>query len=721
MNEISAKLTNKSHRKIISSQEIKVALLVFLLAAFVRAAYLYDSSDNPTFFAPIVDSLTYDQMAKGLLKTGSLMHEFFWQPLFYPLFISLIYKLSNSSILAVKIVQALLGSVTSVLAYFLGKKLFSKTAGVLSGVFVALYMPLVFYDGELLATGWSAFWAVTLVLALIKTTERPNLCSCFALGLFAALSIITRPEFLTFSIAAFIWLVLVWVRRHTNPKRIALCLSLLFAGFLSIASPVAFLSYRVIGKASFLPQSGGINLYIGNNPNYKETMNIRPGAAWEKFVALPANYGIKDRFEKERFFSDKALDYIRTQPASFLKGLFYKSAQFLSSRETPRNLDIYIFRKWSSLLKIGLWKWGKFGFPFGLLLPLAVIGLIFNWRKVRAPVWLFLILYPASIILVFVASRYRIPIIPLMTVFAAAGCTTIWRFFQSRNWAKLTAALLIILTIAISSSLAGPFCTEQLNYEPELYYGLGDSLSKQGRTAEAIDVYSMAVTLRNDYVDAHHNLALLLVNTGRFEDAIEHYRIALKLDPNDADLCENLGMALSKQGKVNDAIDYYRKAIEIAPDKATVYDNLGTAFFKLNRLPEALQCYSKAIELNPNEPVSQNNIGNILALQGQLSQAIEHYEIALKLKPDDAEALNNMANALAGLGKLQEAAAKYNEALRISPNNAATYCNLAVCLEKQGRTEEAIGAYQKTLTLDPQNKRAKQALEKLSTPKPPNH
>src|SRR4030066_125819 len=151
MNKISAKITNKPHRKIILSQEIKIAMLVFLLAAFIRALYLYDSSDNPTFFAPIVDSLTYDQMAKGLLTTGSLTHEFFWQPSFYPFFLSLIYKLSNSSILTVKIIQALLGSVTSVLAYFLGKKLFSKTAGVLAGVFVALYIPSVFYDGELLS------------------------------------------------------------------------------------------------------------------------------------------------------------------------------------------------------------------------------------------------------------------------------------------------------------------------------------------------------------------------------------------------------------------------------------------------------------------------------------------------------------------------------------------------------------------------------------------
>ncbi|MHC4866533.1 MAG: hypothetical protein ACYTEX_20855, partial [Planctomycetota bacterium] len=35
----------------------RVGLSLFLLACLIRAGYLYDSSDNPTFYAPVVDSL----------------------------------------------------------------------------------------------------------------------------------------------------------------------------------------------------------------------------------------------------------------------------------------------------------------------------------------------------------------------------------------------------------------------------------------------------------------------------------------------------------------------------------------------------------------------------------------------------------------------------------------------------------------------------------------
>jgi len=147
---------------------------VFLLAVLVRAVYLYQSSDNPTFRAPVVDSLTYDQMARRVVEGEGITDNFFWQPLFYPLFVSMVYWLSNSSILCVKIVQAVLGAVTCVLAYRVGGKIFGRLAGILAGAITAVYMPLVFFEGELLAAGWAAFWSVATVLTLIKAAEKPK-------------------------------------------------------------------------------------------------------------------------------------------------------------------------------------------------------------------------------------------------------------------------------------------------------------------------------------------------------------------------------------------------------------------------------------------------------------------------------------------------------------------------------------------------------------------
>jgi 4-amino-4-deoxy-L-arabinose transferase-like glycosyltransferase len=166
----------------LKSRGFRLVVAVFLLALLVRGSYLYDSSDNPTFSAPVVDAMTYDQMAHGLVEGEGLTSEFFWQPTFYPLFLSAVYRLSSSSILCVKVLQMLLGGLTCALVYRLAEKTFSRNAAILAGVITAVYMPLVFFEAELLGTGWATFWAVAVVLALLKAKEKPAVGSGFILG-----------------------------------------------------------------------------------------------------------------------------------------------------------------------------------------------------------------------------------------------------------------------------------------------------------------------------------------------------------------------------------------------------------------------------------------------------------------------------------------------------------------------------------------------------------
>jgi tetratricopeptide (TPR) repeat protein len=687
---------------------------VFLLALCVRGLYLYDSSDNPTFSAPIVDSLTYDQMARGLTENGELTQEFFWQPSFYPLFLSVVYWFSDGSVLWVKVLQAILGSLACVLVYRLGKELFGGPAGILAGVITAVYMPLVFFEGELLAVGWAAFWSVAAVLLLVKAAKRPTARRCFLWGLCGALSIVTRPVFVPFFAAGCVWLIVAWIRSRTGLKDSAARLMTLAGGFLIVAVPLAFLSYQVMGKPSILPYSGGINLYVGNNPNYKETITIRPGLKWRRLTELPDRQGITDPLERQRFFRNKTVEYVISEPASFLKGLGYKTAQFLSSREMPRNVDIYLFREWSGLLRAGVWKAGGFGFPFGVLFPLAVVGLVYQRRSIPAAIWLLAVLYPASVILVFVTARYRMPMIGLMAILAGAGCVTLRELLRARQWSRLGPAMVLILGAGLAGSLVGPFHAEQLDYEPELYYGLGDSLDERGLTDEGIKAYSYAVSLRPDYVEAHHNMGLLLAKRERLGEAMAHYKAALAVDPENAGVHEDLGLALSKQGNPKEAIEHYRRAIEIDPGKDSAYDNMGTAFWKLDRLPEALESYSKAIELNPNDAGSHNNIGNVFALTGRPEKAIEHYQTSLRLGPDDPESLNNLANVLATVGRFEQAVENYKRALRIAPDDAGICCNMGQCFQRQNRIAEAQEAYRRALAIEPKNQRALQALQQLS-------
>ena len=718
MNKVSVKAQRHKPCVTPAATGLWLPVLVFLLALVVRAVYLYDGRNNPTFYSPVVDSQTYDLIARELAQGWGMSREFFWQQFFYPFFLAIIYFFSHGSIVAAKIVQVLLGAVTCLLIYKLGARLFGRSAGLAAGLLGAFYGPLVFFDAELLAAGWACFWTAVLILLLCRMADDRRLYLCCAAGFCAGLSVLTRPNFIPFLPAAAVWLAAVWIRSRVPPKKVALSLALCVVGFSLAALPVAGANYRLTGRLGFLPATGGLNLYIGNNPDF-EAVALRPGAEWSRVVEFPLKEGLHTPKERQRFYYAKTLQYFRTQPLDFLKGLASKTAQVTSSREMPGHIDIYMFRRWSPVLACLVWKLHGFGFPFGFLLPPALLGMFFFRRRLPMPLLLFLVLYPATIILTHVEARYRMPVVVPMCVLAGAALVKIIEIVRQRRWGHLAIVAVFSVAAGYLASAVGPFYAERhIDYDAELHYVLAGSLQGRGRTSEAISSYQAAIKLKPDYFDAYHNLGLLLIEEGKPKEAAQHYDKALAVLGEHAALREGLGLALFEQGSVDAAIEQYNKAINIDPRRASIHDNLGRALFNKNRLFEAHQHFSLALELNPDDPMSHNNMGSFLAAQGQLPQAVQHFETSLSIKPADAQTLTNLASALAALGRFEQANKRFAQALRIAPDDPEIYFNLGLCLHHQGRLSEAINAFSKALALEPRHPGASQALKEMLRSKP---
>src|SRR4030042_1957630 len=75
----------------------QAAVVLFAVALGVRLWYLFESSDNPIFSMPIIDSEVYDEAARELASSGRIGDAFFYQACFYPFFLSLAYWLNDSS------------------------------------------------------------------------------------------------------------------------------------------------------------------------------------------------------------------------------------------------------------------------------------------------------------------------------------------------------------------------------------------------------------------------------------------------------------------------------------------------------------------------------------------------------------------------------------------------------------------------------------------------
>lgn len=578
---------------------------IFALAIVVRLIYLYETSKNPTFNLPIIDSQTYDDLARSLLAGEEMGPKFFWQPFFYPFFLYKLYSFSAGSIICAKLFQMVLGAFTCVLTYRIGCKVSGQKTGLLAGIITACYGPLIFFEGELLATGWAAFFSAALVLALLKAREEKNLLYCLIAGSIAGFSVINRPVFLPFLVAAFVWFVFRSYKDSPPQKKIIGKTLALAAGFCIVTSAIAVQSLAVIGRFTILPQSGGINLYIGNNPESEKMLAVRP-SQWQGLTKIPRRFTSTNKSQDSEFFTAGFRDYVLKHPGPFLKGLGYKALQFASSRELPRNIDIYVFRKYSRLLSGLVWKFGRFGFPFGLILPLAVIGLISCWRKTPGLLVTFIFLYPLAVILVFVSARYRVPLIPVLAVPAAAGVETIVRIIRSAQRLKMLLVLAVFGSIISFCSIPGPFAAEQSSYEAEMYHFVGLTYKERAQFTEAVKNLTKAIETDPQYKNAYSSMGLLLGEQDQFNRAVEYHHKALQIDPDYAGSHYNLGITLAAQKKHEEAIKAFETAARIDPYFDMAYYNWGASLNQLGKTNEAITLYKKAIEIIPRNDMTKN-------------------------------------------------------------------------------------------------------------------
>jgi len=666
-----------------------ISLGIFLLALAVRLLYLWDVSDSPTFLIPVVDAGTYDELARSLVEGHGVTEKFFWQPCFYPAFLAVVYFLSHASVVCAKVLQMMLGAATCVLTWQLGRRIFGGPVGVLAGLIASLYGPLIFFDGELLATGWACFWSVALLTLFLRVAEDAEaggvsfFRDVLLLGLCVGLSVLTRPTFLIFTVAGGVWLACVLAVRRAGWRRIVggLATVAVLAGV--VVLPVAWQGYKVTGALGIMPMSDGLNLHIGNNPDRAQTVSIRPGWEWDHLTRLPQREGATTWREGRLIFREKFREYVRTRPLDFARGLGAKAVEFVSSREIPRNVDVYLFRKWSWLLRILVWKVSGFGFPFGLLLPLAFMGTLQYWKRIPVVVILFTVFYGASIVVVFMSARYRMPVVPVMTILASAGCFALRDLFTARRWCAAFAALVGGVAVVLVSSVPGPFAQEQTEYEGEMYYILGSArmrqadndeaqrlltraleldpghasaanhlglvLQRKGVEEEAERCYRLAVEVNPDHATAHVNLGNLFWGRGEAERAITHYRQALRVDPNDARAHNGLGAALAKQGRFWDAVYHFKEAARIGTESTVgVFANLGTALCELGKFDEGIHCYRAAVRQDPGEAAKPDSFLDNLAKFGRTNEVVSIYCEALR----KAEETGNAALAAAIRAKL---------------------------------------------------------------------
>ena len=306
--------------------------------------------------------------------------------------------------------------------------------------------------------------------------------------------------------------------------------------------PVTIRNYRVSGLWVPISTNGGINLYIGNNPDSDRTIAIRPGDDWKALVLEPREAGATNTVEASRYFTQKVRDYAASEPASFATGLARKTLQTVNSRETPRNVDLYSFRQHAPVLAALTGSVGSVYLPFGLIAPLAALGMAVRFRKRDESHLLmgFVILYLLSVALFFPSARYRLPAIPGLIIFAAIGILHLLRSWKTPQVFRLWS--MVPLGAAIVVNLPQSFPTDKIPFDAELYTNTGIGLHARGDVDTAVRYYERALEEDPKHVEALFQLAVVDLQNGKNDTAMMQLAHILEKDPHHARAYEQLGL-----------------------------------------------------------------------------------------------------------------------------------------------------------------------------------
>ena len=674
---------------------------VFALALSARLYYLHEIRASPLFTAPVVDARTYTEEARYFSEVSFAGRPApFWQPPLYPVLLGGLFALAGDDLYLPRLIQAVIGALVCVLICLLGYRVFGAGIGLGAGIAAALYGPLIYFGGELLPT----LLACCLnLLVLLLVIGEGGWVRWLAAGVLLGLSALAVANVLLF--APVLLGYLYWRQRRLRPA------AFLLLGCALVIAPVAYRNWAVGGDLVLISHNAGINFYIGNNADYEQTTRIRPGRDWAELVEMPERRaGIEQPSAKSRYFFAQSWQYITSEPLDFTGLLAYKGYLFLRGDEIPRNRDLYFARNDSSLLSILLWKKGL-AFPFGLIAPLALLGLFAFLRTSESPegrlLALFVACYALSVVLFFVTGRYRLPAVPVLLLFAACGMGVLWQ----RPWPALAAvaALLIFCNVA-----TGAMDREGDAHE---HYYLGYAYEERDMPAHAARHYRHAIDRDPTFAEPLLALAALHAEAERYGKALELYRRYLKTQPHDADVRFLLGHTALLARRYDEAAAAYSEVAAARPNWAAAHGGLGYALLMADQPQRAARAYSRTLELNPDSTLVRYQLARLYAAQGQHREAIAEFEQLMQREPHVPEYPARLADLLIQLeqgtgmtlgqtDQLAEAEKLLRHASALDSKAAHPHWSLGMLYARQGRYAEAVPLFEHLLQIAPRDYQA---------------
>jgi 4-amino-4-deoxy-L-arabinose transferase-like glycosyltransferase len=375
----------------------------------------------------ISDMLGYHESAVSLLESGDFRVKgrlSATRPPMYSVFMFVIYYVfGTGNLLAVRLIQCVLGAVTAVLTASLGTKVFSRRAGVWAGLFFAIYPASIGYADLLLSETFFTFFFIAGLIFLVEIPDG-KIKDVFFAAVFLGIATLTRTVLFQLPLfLAILYLVFHKKRLSNLPK-----LAVLLATFWVILIPWLARNERVFDKP-ILTTKSGVDFYLYNHNPFN-------------FIILNYSYENPEVFggiipwqlsemERDQICREAAIKWVKEHPFLFLfKGIRMQWNFFGVEREyiwsliagywphTPRwalALSFFIFAPW-----------------IYVLMPLFIWGIVYSWNnypRIKNLLWIFF--YFLAVTFVYYGfSRHRTPLNPVIICFAGYAKTAYTKIFD---------------------------------------------------------------------------------------------------------------------------------------------------------------------------------------------------------------------------------------------------------------------------------------------------
>lgn len=357
------------------------------------------------------DGREYEAVARSLVEQGTYGEQTL-RPPGYPTLIAAVYAVFGPSLMALRLVEALLGTAAVGVVGAVGVSLFGPTAGLIAAGLMTLHPVLAFLP----ATQYSENTLV-LVLALafaaaFAAWRRGGRWPWSAAGILFGLAALIRPN--TVVLLPGLALGLVPALRRAGRGWIGPALVAVAALALTVA-PWVVRSHRVHGKWFFVATGGGRQFWLGNNA--RTTGDTRAPALWNA-AELESLRALPDEIERERWFYREGMRAVQAEPGRAARLYLVRLGNLFALWPETHSRTAYV----------GVWSRAAQGLASAVIFAGVVLALLRRrsdpavWPLVGAVVGFALVNA-----VFFTVLRYRMAFEPCLLWLAGAGWASLDR------------------------------------------------------------------------------------------------------------------------------------------------------------------------------------------------------------------------------------------------------------------------------------------------------